>query len=258
MLKKNPVVVKNITIGNGIPKICVSIIGGTEEEIYKQAVKLQEQKADIAEWRMDYFESFPFNGKLEKLTEIIKKLADILEDMPIIATFRTKKEGGEKDIPKEYYEALLAFLIKNTKIDFIDMELFTLESAKAEYFVKEAHANKKKVILSSHDFVKTPKKEEIITCLCHMQQLGADLPKIAVMPQSSKDVLTLLSATEEMNEIHKETPIITMAMGKIGMVSRLSGEIFGSSVTFGCLEQSSAPGQIKIGKLRSILEVLHI
>ncbi len=66
-----------------------------------------------------------------------------------------------------------------------------------------------------------------------MQELGADLPKIAVMPQNEKDVLVLLEATNEMFKIYADRPIITMSMSGMGVISRLCGEIFGSALTFG-------------------------
>lgn len=64
-----------------------------------------------------------------------------------------------------------------------------------------------------------------------MQELGADLPKIAVMPQNEKDVLVLLEATNEMFKIYADRPIITMSMSGMGVISRLCGEIFGSALT---------------------------
>ena len=92
--------------------------------------------------------------------------------------------------------------------------------------------------MSNHDFFKTPSKEEIISRLCAMQEKGADIPKIAVMPQSKKDVLTLLSATNEMVEEHANRPIITMSMAATGVISRLAGEVFGSCLTFGAAQKS--------------------
>ena len=65
-----------------------------------------------------------------------------------------------------------------------------------------------------------------------MQELGADIPKIAVMPQCKKDVLTLLEATREMAEEHADRPIITMSMAGTGLISRLCGEVFGSATYF--------------------------
>ena len=90
-----------------------------------------------------------------------------------------------------------------------------------------------------------------------MQQLGMDVAKMAVMPQSEKDVRMLLEATAEMKEQHPQTPVITMSMGKMGVLSRMAGELFGSALTFGTVGQASAPGQIPVKELRKILEMLH-
>lgn len=49
-----------------------------------------------------------------------------------------------------------------------------------------------------------------------MQELGADISKIAVMPQSTEDVLTLLSATEEMRRCYADRPVLTMSMAGTG------------------------------------------
>lgn len=87
--------------------------------------------------------------------------------------------------------------------------------------------------------------------------MGADIPKIAVMPQSAGDVLTLLSATEEMARCYADRPIITMSMSSQGVISRLCGEVFGSSMTFGAVGQVSAPGQIPVDQLCQALEILH-
>ena len=89
-----------------------------------------------------------------------------------------------------------------------------------------------------------------------MQELGADIPKIAVMPGNKKDVLTLLSATREMAEEYADRPIITMSMSGNGVISRLSGEIFGSAMTF-ALKKASAPEQMRVEDLRQVLQILH-
>ena len=89
-----------------------------------------------------------------------------------------------------------------------------------------------------------------------MQDLGDDLPKIAVMPNTSEDVVTLLAATEEMHTKYAKQPIITMSMGALGLVSRLSGETFGSALTFGAVGKASAPGQMNASDLREILTLI--
>ena len=106
-------------------------------------------------------------------------------------------------------------------------------------------------------FVKTPPREEIISRLERMEQLGADICKVAVMPHTPEDVLTLLSATEERARV-SGVPLITMAMGPLGTVSRVCGELVGSCLTFGTLGAASAPGQLPAEKLAQTLEMLRL
>ena len=82
--------------------------------------------------------------------------------------------------------------------------------------------------------------------------------KLAVMPQSRTDVLELLAATAEMADRHPETPIITMSMGALGAVSRLSGEALGSAMTFANPGQASAPGQVSLEVVNEVLDALHL
>lgn len=140
--------------------------------------------------------------------------------------------------------------------DMIDIELFTGDEIVKEV-VDFAHSQNVKVVMSNHDFFKTPAKEEIISRLCKMQEMNADLPKIAVMPQEAEDVLTLLSATNEMITKYADRPIITMSMGGLGIISRIAGEAFGSALTFGAAKLASAPGQVPVEKLVQVLEILH-
>jgi 3-dehydroquinate dehydratase I len=90
-----------------------------------------------------------------------------------------------------------------------------------------------------------------------MQVMGADIPKIAVMPKSKLDVLELLEATVIMSEKYADRPIITMSMSGMGVVSRLTGELFGSALTFGAAKKASASGQVGVDDLYGILQLLH-
>ena len=114
------------------------------------------------------------------------------------------------------------------------------------------------MVCSSHDFHKTPPRAELVRRMVAMQQAGADLPKVAVMPQSRTDVLELLAATAEMADLHPETPVITMSMGALGAVSRLAGEAFGSAMTFANPGQASAPGQVSLDIVNEVLDALHL
>lgn len=113
------------------------------------------------------------------------------------------------------------------------------------------------LIASSHDFQKTPAEEELRRVLTDQISVGADVAKIAVMPQCEEDVLALLSATLAVRRAHPGTPLITMSMGGLGAVSRVVGGHYGSDLTFAVGSHASAPGQIPVDKLRQYLSVLY-
>ncbi len=249
----NTVKVRNIEIGAGIPKICVPIVGVTREEILAAAENIKSTKADVVEWRVDWYEDIFDFAKTEATMQALR---EVIGEMPILFTFRTSKEGGEKAIETEAYVELNQNAAKTGLVDLVDVEAFTGDDA-VKAVVETAHENGVKVIASNHDFHKTPAKEEIVSRLRKMQELGADIPKIAVMPQNKKDVLTLLVATEEMVSEYADRPIITMSMSGTGVISRLCGEVFGSALTFGAVGKVSAPGQMGIEDLTTVLGLLH-
>ena len=245
--------VRGVKIGEGVPKICVPIVGKTKEEILAAARSFENVALDVVEWRVDWFEGvFDF----AQVEDVLKDLRPALGETPILFTFRTSKEGGEKAIEADAYAELNKKAAATGLVDLVDVEAFTGDDA-VKAVVETAHANGVKVIASNHDFHKTPAKDEIVSRLRKMQELGADIPKIAVMPQNKKDVLTLLSATEEMASEYADRPIITMSMSGTGVISRLCGEVFGSALTFGAVGKVSAPGQMGIEDLTTVLGLLH-
>lgn len=249
----NAVKVRNIVIGEGMPKICVPIVGATKEAILEEARAITKLPADVVELRIDWFEGVFDWAQME---DVLKALRETLGEMPILMTFRTSKEGGEKAIDDETYAEINIKAAQTGLIDLIDVEIFTGDEV-VEKIIEGAHEAGVKVVASNHDFDKTPDKDDIVGRLCKMQELGADIPKIAVMPQSKKDVLTLLTATEEMATEHADRPIITMSMAGNGVVSRLAGETFGSALTFAAAAKASAPGQMEVNDLKKILELIH-
>lgn len=248
----NTVKVRNVVLGEGMPKICVPIVGVTKEAILEEARAITKLPADVVEWRIDWFENvFDFDA----LEDVMKGLREILGDMPILMTFRTSKEGGEKAIEDEVYADINIRAAQTGYIDMVDVEVFTGDEI-VKKIIDGAHAAGVKVVASNHDFFKTPDKDDIVSRLRKMQDLGADVPKIAVMPNSAADVLTLLAATDEMYTKYADRPIITMSMKGTGVVSRLAGEVFGSALTFGAAAKASAPGQIAVEDLKKVLTIL--
>lgn len=246
--------VRGIQLGMGTPKICVPIVERNRETILSYVERALDAKPDMLELRVDWFEAM---HNVEAVVSLLKEVRDIVGDTVLLFTIRTCEEGGEADISLEDYEMLCTRACQSGYIDLLDVETFMVEGL-LERLSKVAHDNNVCVVASNHDFEKTPTEQEIVRRLRYMEEQGADVPKIAVMPETERDVLTLLSATLRYREEGGCKPVITMSMGKLGMVSRMAGEVFGSAVTFAATGQISAPGQIAIQEMKPILNVLHL
>lgn len=245
--------IRNLVIGGGKPKVCVPMMGD-EEAVLRTAEGIKKSRADLAEWRID---TDPDWNNESHILQTAEKLRSVLGDMPLLFTFRTREEGGSAAVSEECYRELNRTMIRSGLIDLVDVEFFKTEET-VKSLIREAEAHGVRTVLSNHDFEKTPQEEEIVRRLCAMQEAGADLAKIAVMPKEEQDVIELLNATWTMKKFHPDTPVITMSMGQRGMISRLCGELYGSAVTFAAYEKASAPGQMQVEEVREIIAKLHV
>ncbi len=244
--------IKDIIIGGGRPKIAVSIMGDTKEKIIENIGKVDQEKVDIIEWRADFFDHV---FDLEKVLDILKCLKGKIINKPLIFTFRTKEEGGEKEIDLDYYTSLNKAVASSGSVDLIDIQI-CMDNSTVKDNIDYIHRQNLLVIGSNHDFIKTPSEEDMINIFKLGESMGADILKLAAMPQSADDVLNLLSFTNDMKKLI-ERPIVTISMGNLGAISRICGGTFGSSVTFGAVGKGSAPGQISIDELYSILNTIY-
>jgi 3-dehydroquinate dehydratase-1 len=273
-----PLTIKHTTFGEGTPKICIPIIGRRAEDILEAAETITTLPADVVEWRADHYEAVAEPGAVPPVLDALRKK---LPDTLLLFTFRTKKEGGVRELSDSDYLELCRAVAKSGLADLLDLELFTGAlapepdgqattggQAAADRRARPvanpgllapvitlAHAHGGHVVLSSHDFQKTPSENELYRRLFLMESMGADLAKLAVMPNCEQDVLTLLSATRKAADA-LNVPVITMSMGRIGAVSRISGRLTGSCMTFGTAGEESAPGQLPAKTLKHILETL--
>lgn len=247
------ITIGNAALDNGMPKICVPIVGRTVEELIQECRYLQDKPYDVVELRIDFLADVT---SLPAVGEALAAVRKELPDSALLFTFRTKEEGGETAVPEAYYFELIQYAVASGKVDAVDVEYFrNRDSICQTLAVAKEHGVT--VVMSNHDFEKTPSFDEITGRLIGMKQLGADVAKLACMPNSAKDVLTLLSATEAVKAQYPDEPIITMSMGKLGVISRISGELFGSALTFGSAKKASAPGQLEVTALQQILQILH-
>lgn len=247
------VMMRGVEIGAGRPKVIVPIVARDAAGIIAKGKELTSYTMDVVEWRADFYED-AFDT--EKVLSTARELRSVLGETPILFTFRTKKEGGEKEISTDAYTALYKAVAGSGCVDAIDVEIFSGDDVVRENVVN-IHAAGLIVVGSNHDFHKTPDKSDLLYRMRKMQDLGADIPKIAVMPQSMADVAVLLDATQEMAEKYADRPIVTMSMGSLGVATRIVGGAFGSSMTFGAVGQGSAPGQIPVRDLQAAMESLQ-
>ena len=246
--------IRGCRIAEGRPKVILPIVERAEAAILEKAAQFSTLQADCVEWRVDHFDDARTPGAVARC---LAKLRVALKDKLLLVTIRTKAEGGQAALSPAGYRQFLELVLDTDCADLLDIEFFTA-GADLPLLVEQAHTAGVPVVCSSHDFAKTPPRAELVERMVQMQQAGADLPKLAVMPQSRIDVLELLAATAEMAEHHPETPVITMSMGALGAVSRLAGEAFGSAMTFANPGQASAPGQVSLNIVNEVLDALHL
>lgn len=244
------IVIRGCHIGEGRPNVIVPIVETTESKILERAFEFSRLRIDCVEWRVDWFEQCK---DAHSVVSCLQKLRVALKDKLLLVTFRTKAEGGEVSLTHQEYFDFIKTVIDTDCADLIDIEFFTAGND-IHKLIDNAHSSGAVVVCSSHDFQKTPDESELVSRMVKMQQVGADLPKVAVMPHDSTDVLTLLSATIEMKTKYFATPIITISMGKLGIASRLCGGTFGSAMTFASAGDSSAPGQISFDVMNLVLD----
>ncbi|MCH5462967.1 type I 3-dehydroquinate dehydratase [Lactobacillus sp. LC28-10] len=246
-----PVSFKGLSLGSGVPKICVPITGADSNAVIGQAGEIVSSSADIAEWRLDYF------NDLEDTAGILStanRLVEILGDLPLIITLRDRSEGGKRQIADADYLMLYTQIVLRTEVTAIDVE-WRREPDIADQLIALGRSHQVRTIISHHEFEHTPTKSEMITQLKKMAQLNGDVVKLAVMPENNDDVLNLMVATHDSSQDISQ-PIITMAMGSLGAVTRVAGQTFDSVLTFATTSSLSAPGQLTVDQTRQILKII--
>jgi 3-dehydroquinate dehydratase-1 len=214
--------------------------------------KAAEMGADLLEIRLDLIGI----RDLETAAEIIQKVKSET-GLPVILTNRSSKEGGKWEGKEDDRIEILTNLVSLKEgPDAIDIELSAGREA-IDRVVKAAKACGKTVIVSSHDFLKTPAFHEMKIILQEGFLAGADIVKLAVMPHSRRDVLDLLRVALETRE--SGDAVCAIAMGKLGKHTRAIAPFYGSVLTYAAVDGtvSAAPGQFQVDEVKKILELLE-
>ncbi|MET4548355.1 type I 3-dehydroquinate dehydratase [Lactococcus lactis] len=221
-------------------KIVVPIMLTELAELEKVSVS-DYRTADIVEWRADFLSA-------DEILEMAPKFFEKFKESKILFTLRTVREGGNIQVSeKKYLQILKEILTYNPA--YIDVEFFTHGPSFAA--LKDF---RDKMVLSYHNFDEVP--SDLTNRLIKMHEEGTAFVKVAVMPERECDVLDLLQITRDMT-LEYGDHFISMAMGDLGRLSRISGYLTGSCWTFASLENSSAPGQISLKETGYILDILE-
>lgn len=233
--------------------VCVSICGENHDALMKEVSQLPLADIDLVEWRIDYFSDWQ---ETTTVVKTLKHLRDVLKETPLLVTCRTKDEGGQLDLSETAYFDLYQDIITTEFVDMIDIEWRHQGGFKASRLKNVLEVYSTPFIWSYHDTEKTGNYEELVSLLKEMKDLGGDIYKLAVTPTTSQDVLTLLQVLMTMSVTFPETLVCGISMGELGKLTRISGEIIPSCLTFAKGVQSSAPGQLTVQQVKETLHLL--
>ncbi|MDG0843098.1 type I 3-dehydroquinate dehydratase [Staphylococcus equorum] len=213
-------------------------------------IKFQDS-IEIIECRIDQWVDFD----VTHVSKVVNNIYNLNLGKKILITYRTSSQGGEGTLSYEAYWNALAEIINLKHIDLVDIEFEPGKSTQPLIDLIEQSKNKQiQVLLSYHDFNKTPALEALKHLYFKMHQLSPDYLKVAVMPLDKQDVLNLLSAMSATSDSVPQQ-VVGIAMSKLGVISRTAQGLFGGTVSYGCLDSPKAPGQIHVETLKQQLKL---
>ena len=234
------------------PLACTPLVGRDEAAVRRELDAVLAKGPDLIEWRVDFFAAIADSARVVALGREIRSAAGTI---PIIFTRRSTREGGTPiTLDEDGVFALYDAVCRSGCVDLFDVELSS-EPRHWQQSLALARATGVRMVGSYHNFQNTPPMPELVAKFAAIAAGGADVAKVAVMPQHLRDVLTLLDATLEARET-LEVPLISMSMGAYGALSRLFGWMYGSTVSFAVGDKPSAPGQVPIADLNAVVEVV--
>lgn len=252
MNKSKTVKVRELKIGGDRTLVCLPLVAESDYELSIQALELKKMKPDLIEWRVDYYEDC---GNKEKVLNVLSDLSHVLDGIPLIFTLRTVDEGGKASISDDLRKEVIELSVESGLVDLVDIEM-----SNSMEFIEDMRnitlANDTKIILSYHNFEFTPEENEIRRKLAKGQDLDGDIVKVAVMPKTKSDVLTLMNAVDKTGG-KLNIPVIAISMGELGQITRIACRSIGTAVTFASGIGVSAPGQISYDEIKRILYTLE-
>lgn len=223
-------------------KVCVSVFATDVPELLGRVQQAERLRADLIEVRLDKLRSYHGLSKVAKSVEC-----------PLIATCRPLTEKGSYEDSEADRIKVLQQAIEEG-FEYADLEHTT---NRLDRTIQALRGKGAKIILSHHDYFRTPDQPEMAAALLQLQKQKPDLSKIVTTAQLPADNLTILSF---LYNNHRNIPLISFAMGRAGVWSRLLAPFYGAAFTYASLDRGleTAPGQPTISELRSIYETLGL
>lgn len=239
--------------GGETPLVCTPLVGRTRERLLREVAGILPKKPDLFEWRVDHF------GAIADSAAVLATLHALRAEvgsLPIIFTCRAERVGGHAcGLDEPQVTQLYAAVCASRQVQFVDFELDS-DAAQVAQVRASTRTHEVRLILSYHNVSYTPGTDFMVERFLEAERLGADVAMVQVRPRDRGDVLRLLAATAEA-DTKSRIPLISMSIGPLGSVSRLVGGLFGSSLTFAVGDKASAPGQIPIGDLIGVFDVIR-
>lgn len=244
--------IKNKIFGGEKTLVCIPLVSKDNNSLINDAEEICKLNPDVIEWRVDSFNNVE---NIASVVDSLSNLSEVINNIPLIFTCRHTDEGGLKYIPQEKRIEIIRNALETGCIDIVDIEMSNESSfiSKIKDIVEDNNA---KLILSYHNFKETPEQEFIYNKIVEGEKLGGDITKVTVMPKNNGDVLKLINASHNARTKKVNIPIIAISMGDLGRMTRVTGGLFGSDMTFAVGKDVSAPGQIPINLLRSFINLI--
>ncbi len=244
--------------------ICVAIPVKTGDLRENKVIieKVLKEDPEFIEFRLDYIDD------IQHLTQsFLNYILNLVHpNVQSIFTFRDSSEGGKTEINQAERIKLIKILLE-AHPKYFDIEMKTERNVLRE-FIKVANDNNVKLIFSYHDFKKTPPYAEafdiikkykeflLSNYLIDFQAIKKTIYKLIFTAQKFEDNLIPLKICKEFINFENYKGLISFCMGDLGIFSRVMCVKSGSFLTFGSVEEKTAPGQLNIRNIKELHQLL--